>query len=117
MSSGSVDAEHLDGRPPSPDAARKHGEGSPGQPHHAAVSFAQNDMAVENAEQDDQVRAPRPALAHKPSFAGNKTQSGVLVQKKSLAKADSEAIRGLFHPGQIAAFFDLIKAGEYEEIR
>ena len=123
MPSGSGDGKDLDVLLPlASDAARKHGAGSRASQPRGAVSFAQSDMAVENAEQDDQVRVPRPDPApHQSSFVGSKLKrhpTGVLVQKSlDTTETKDKDMRGLYDPDQIAAFFDMIKAGDYNRIR
>jgi len=102
MRTGSGSAETSDA-----DDARKQGEVGAAAPHQA-VSFEQNDMAVEDAEQDDESRGPLPA-----SF---KARAGVLLQK-SLVKADTNQILTLFDPVRINDFFNLIESADYDAIR
>jgi hypothetical protein len=89
------------------DDARKQGEGCTSAPHHA-VSFEQNDMAVEDAEHDDEGGGPLPA--------GFKARAGVLLQK-SLVRADTNQTLNLFDPVRINDFFNLIESADYGAIR
>ncbi len=89
------------------DDERKQGEGRGAAQHHA-VSFAQNDMAVEDAEQDD--------AGGGPLHAGFKARAGVLLQK-SLVRVDTNQTLDLFDPVRINDFFNLIEAADYDAIR